>query len=120
MADLGVWFKLWCAALDDPDLDNLEIADFGRWAKLGAFVKQHGERGALLLKAPSRGLCVKFQVPDFDALVGAFQRLPGVVVRRDATAVSDVTHTTVSFRNWAKYQVNASTPRVRKFREMKR
>src|SRR3989304_6152508 len=35
MADQGLWFKLWCSAATDPDLQNLSNADFARWAKFG-------------------------------------------------------------------------------------
>jgi hypothetical protein len=120
MADQGLWFKLWCSADDDPDLDNLDIADFGRWCKLGLQVKAHGTDGTLVLRAPARSLCAKFQVPDFDALVDAILRFPHVQVRRDAGPVSGETVATVTFRNWAKYQGDFSTGRVRRFRQMKR
>src|SRR3990167_4705339 len=42
MADQGVWFKLWCSALADPDLSNLCLEDFARWAILGTYIKAHG------------------------------------------------------------------------------
>lgn len=120
MADQGLWFKLWCSADDDPDLDNLDIADFGRWCKLGLQVKAHGTDGTLVLRAPGRSLCAKFQVPDFDALVATIGRFPHVLVRRHTDPVSPETVVTVTFRNWAKYQGDFSTGRVRRFRQMKR
>jgi hypothetical protein len=42
MADQGRWFKLWCDSDDDDVLDALDVADFGRWCKLGIHVKKHG------------------------------------------------------------------------------
>src|SRR5262245_9971279 len=120
MADQGLWFKLWCAALSDPDLDNLDIADFGRWAKLGAYVKQHGTGGVLTVQAPARALCALLQVPDFPAFHGAVSRLPNVHITTQKSTVSDETVVIVSFHYWLKYQGDLSTSRVRKFREMKR
>jgi len=116
MGDQGRWFKLWCSCDNDPDLDNLDVADFGRWCKLGILVKLHGTAGHITLRPPSRGLCAQFQVADFAALQAAFHRLPHVVL----TDVSGETSVTVTFSNWAKYQGDFSTSRVRKYREMKR
>lgn len=120
MADQGVWFKLWTSALGDPDLDNLDIADFGRWAKLGTYIKAQGTSGTLVLRPPSRTLCSKLQVKHFDELIAAFHRFPHCDLRRDKCNVSGETIITVSFHNWPKYQGDLSTNRVRKFREMKR
>lgn len=120
MADQGVWFKLWCSALADPDLSNLSLEDFARWAILGTYIKAHGTAGALRLTAPARALSGLLQVGDFMALQEVFHRLPNVVVEKENFTVSSETILTVSFRNWAKYQGDFSTPRVRKMREMKR
>jgi hypothetical protein len=120
VADLGLWFKLWYAALDDPDMDNLDIADFGRWAKLGVFLKHQGTEGSLTLRPPAKRLCAALQVPDFDALMECLKRLPNVILRRenvgDNPAVSGETIAIVTFRNWMKYQGDFSTHRVRKYR----
>ena len=120
MADQGIWFKLHCSALDDPDLDNLDIGDFGRWAKLGTFAKRHGTAGTLRLAPPARALCAALQVSDFDALMKIIERFPHVTVRRDNSSVSLVTSASVTFDNWSKYQGDFSSPRVARFREMKR
>lgn len=120
MADRGLWWKLWCSALDDPDLDNLDIADFGRYCKIGALVKKHGTGGAIALAPPARSLCAKLQVADFDALLSVLNRLPNVHVRRPDTkcsnGVSTETSVNVSFKNWQLYQGDYSTMRVRKMR----
>lgn len=112
MSDQGIWYKLWCSALDDPDLDNLPIADFGRWAKFGAFVKKHGTGGVIELSAPARALCAVLQVENFAALCAALARLPNI-----SLAVTGVTGATVTFRNWQYFQGDNSIERVRKFRE---
>ena len=80
VADQGLWFKLWCASLDDPDLDNLELADFARWVKLGALIKRHGTSGEIHILPPARALCAMLQVPDYTALLSAFTRLPGLII----------------------------------------
>jgi hypothetical protein len=80
MADLGQWWKLWVSALDDPDLDNLDISDFGRWAKFGAFVKAQGTSGQVILRPPARKLCAMFQVANFEQVLEALLRLPKIIV----------------------------------------
>ena len=120
MADQGVWFKLWISALADPDLANLSLEDFARWAILGTYIKAHGTDGMLRLTAPARALSGLLQVGDFVALQEVFLRLPNVRVEKDNSTVSCETILTVSLRNWAKYQGDYSTFRVRKMREMKR
>lgn len=113
MADHGVWFKLWCSAVDDPDLSNLDVADFGRWAKLGAITREHGQDGRLVIRPPAKGLCTALQVPEYETLKAVLHRLPNVQIE----SVSDETILIVTFRNWARYQADYSTPRVRRFRE---
>ncbi len=121
MADQGRWYKLWCSALDDPDLDNLSIADFGRWAKLGTFIKAQGNKGSITLKPPARSLCAMMQVESFDGLIECIKRLPHCLVRGDENStVSNETIVTVTFSNWTKYQGDFSTDRVVKHRQMKR
>ena len=120
MADQGIWFKLYCSAIDDPDLDNLDISDFGRWCKLGAFIKRHGTDGELTITPPARALCAMFQVADFEQLIDRFNVLPHINLRRAECSVAGETNATVSFANWMKYQGDLSTQRVRKYRQMKR
>jgi len=120
MSDQGHWFKLWISALHDPDLGNLSLEDFARWAILGAYIKAHGTEGKILLAEPARALCTLFRVPDFAALRAAFQRLPNVCEEMQKCNGAPETILSVSMRNWLKYQGDYSTLRVRKFREMKR
>lgn len=129
MADTLQWFRLWVSALTDPDLDNLSVADFGRWCKLGAYIKQQGDAGEVVLHPPSRSLCGMFQVPDFDALIGAIRALPNVITERKTDTrgeegkinTSGVTVGGVTFsvrlRNWSKYQEDTAWVRMRRKRE---
>jgi len=121
MADQGVWFKLHVAALDDNDLDNLSIADFGRWAKVGAYIKRHGNGGKITLTEPSKTLCAMLQIESFQALVSCLKMFPNYVVEEmQNSTVSPETNVNVTCVNWAKYQGDFSTARVRKYRQMKR
>ena len=117
MADQGRWFKLWCASLTDPHLSNLDIGDFGRWCKLGAFVKEHGENGEIILNYPARTFCFIMQISVFHELNDVLVRLPNVFV---SNTVSPETNEIVTFfikiKNWHKYQGDLSTSRVKKYR----
>lgn len=101
------------SALDDPHLDNLEIAQFGRWCKLGAFVKKHGTDGKITLSPPCRALVAKMQVACFNDMIVCFEEMPNITVSGETSKV-------VSFNNWLKYQGDFSTERVRQFRIRKR
>ena len=114
MADNGKWFKLWCSAVHDPSLDNLSIADFGRWAKLGAVIKEQGTAGKIIIKHPARMMCAVMQVDSFNDLINCINKLPNINVSSET--LESVSYL-IEFRNWAKYQDNLSTERVRKFRD---
>lgn len=113
MADNGRWFKLWCQSLDDPDLDSLDIADFGRWAKFGTYLKEHGNNGQIIIKFPARTLCAYLQIKDFDMLFLSLQKFPNCIVSHETVASVSLN---VEWRNWHKYQGDISTSRVKKFR----
>ena len=117
MADQGKWFKLWCSSLNDPDLGNLDIADFGRWVKFGLFLKVHGTKGKIHIEPPAKVLCSHLQVENFDALKKCFKCFPNCQITRDDDVTIDVTEgVTVSFKNWFKYQIDSSTERMRRKR----
>lgn len=113
MSDQGIYFKLWCSSADDPDLANLDIADFGRWAKLGAYTKRHGAGGVLRLTAPAKLVCTILQVESFKALISVIRRMPKVSVEVN---VAGVTTAIVTFDNWSRFQGDNSTERVREHR----
>jgi len=112
-ADQGLWVKLWCSALGDPDLDNLNIGDFGRVCKLLPFIRQHGTSGHITLMPPSKVLCNMLQLPDFDTFKTFLERIPNVTVTCDDGGDGAVV---VTFRNWKKYQVDSSADRTRQWR----
>lgn len=122
MAEQGRWFKLWCSASDDDDLDNLDVADFGRWCKLGAHIKVHGTNGKLTLHPPQRTLCAKLQINTFEDLILVLKSMPHCTLNEeqisDPSGVTDASVTyTFTFDNWKKYQEDSSWLRMRKKRE---
>lgn len=120
MADQGRWFKLWYEALSDPDLGNLTIDDFGRWAKFGVYLKAHGTDGSIRLIPPSTMLCSILQLPSFSAMISCFSLFPNCQISRDDDGVTlgDVA-VTVKWLNWRKYQVDSSAERQRRYRHRK-
>lgn len=123
MADQGTWFKLWCAAPDDPDLAVLSIADFGRWAKFGAYTKKYGTNGTLIIQKPPEDvihpLQAAFQVKRWHETIECISRFPNCKI----STVSNETTGNVSWKiewcNWWKYQGDLSTERVRRCRANK-
>ncbi len=113
MADNGRWFKLWCASINDPDLTNLDVADFGRWAKLGAYIKEHGTDGGVTLTEPSKMICAMLQLPTLKDVIKCFEEMRNVTVSSETNMGVSFS---IKYDNWLKYQGDFSTDRVRKFR----
>lgn len=124
VADQGKWFKLWCSALHDDDLENLSLEDWSRWARLGAHIKAHGKDGKIRFREPGTSLVNLFRVPDFNTAIMIIKRLPNFAVGERESTVTTETNTTVTYEieslNWLKYQGDFSNDRVRKFRDKKR
>ena len=131
MSDQGIWWKLWCAAIEDSDLSIMPIGDFGRWAKFGAYTKKQGTNGTVNLIRPPDGiqhpLQAQFQVDSFDGILDVISRFHTCVMEPILKSSNDVplnvpegTNATVShqvkWRNWVKYQGDCSTDRTRRFR----
>lgn len=124
MADQGKWFKLWCSSLHDEALENLSLEDWARWARLGAYIKEHGKDGKIRFSPPYRALLNLFRVPTFETANGVLQLFPNCTLGERNLTVSPETSTSVSleveFTNWHKFQGDFSSARVRKFRDKKR
>src|SRR3972149_5898186 len=120
MADQGRWFKLWCASLTDPHLSNLDISDFGRWCKLGAYIKEHGEQGEITLNPPSRTFCFMMQISAFHELHDVLLRLPNITVSNTVSSNDNsIVSLFIKITHWHKYQGDLSTNRVKKHRAKK-
>lgn len=124
MADQGKWFKLWNSAIEDADLENLELEDWARWAKLGAYIKAHGTDGKVRFPFPFRKLLDIFRTDQIEHAKMILQRFPNVYVGEREVTVTSVTNVNVTleieYTNWLKYQGDFSGDRVRKFRDKKR
>lgn len=124
MADQGKWFKLWSSSLNDPDLENLSLEDWARWAKLGAYIKAHGKDGKIRFTFPFNGLLKLFQTDQIAHAKHILKTFPNCVFGERETTVSTETNATVSleieYTNWLKYQGDFSSDRVRKYRDKKR
>lgn len=110
MADNGKWLKLWTSALTDPDLSDLSLEDWARWAKLGLLVKQHGDDGTMRFNRQGRVLQDLFRVNSDAEVLQTLARFPNCKVELNETTAF------VSFSKWYKYQHDNSTERVREFR----
>ena len=116
-ADQGRWFKLWVSALNDPDLRNLPIEDFGRWCIFGAYLKLHGHDGRITLREPALALQELLRLPSFEAVVKILASFPNC----NATPVTTASVTVdVEWLNWQRYQGDYCGDRVRRYRDKKR
>jgi len=116
-ADQGRWFKLWVSALNDPDLRNLPIEDFGRWCIFGAYLKLHGHDGRITLREPALALQELLRLPSFEAVVKILASFPNC----NATPVTTASVTVdIEWLNWQRYQGDYCGDRVRRYRDKKR
>lgn len=130
MADQLRWWKLWTAALTDPDLEGLSLEDWARWARLGAFTTLHGDHGVCHATYPATALVESLRIGGrggvsrhgqtwcWNALIKSLLQLPGigVAVQGDGAQRS----ATITWKNWRKYQEDSSAERTRRWREDKR
>jgi hypothetical protein len=105
VADQKRWFKVWTSILLDPAMNSLELADVGRWVRLGALAAAVGDRGQLTFPAGGAGLLTTLSVPDLEAAKCALQRLPHVVFEEGNRVNGTFT---VTFKNWRKYQEDST------------
>lgn len=128
MADQARWFKLWCSAPADDDIQALSPGDRWAWAAFGAYTKLHGTAGKVKVSASNAALAAELGVPPGEPLIACLHRLPHLAVIVTEPVTDDV-HTTCKsesrsdtvtvlavWRNWHKYQVDDSSQRVAKYR----
>jgi hypothetical protein len=124
MADQGKWFKLWLTSVTDPDLEDLTLENWARWARLGVFIKGHGDEGQIEIKDPARALQHLLRVQCFSEVLHVVSSLPGYEIEeiKSETANETVNETVaivsykIKCRNWSKYQGDLSTSRVKRHR----
>ena len=116
MADQARWFKLWCSAPSDDDIQNLCPADRWAWVAFGAYTKLHGTSGEVKVSATNGALAAEMGVTVRE-LLPCIKRLPHMTVEtcENSNGSQGVT-VFVSWHNWHKYQVDDSSQRVAKYR----
>lgn len=112
MSDQGKWFKLWASALDDPDLENLSLENWARWARLGVYIKKHGMNGKLRIRKPANALLSLLRCATFSQLEETLRAFPNYLLEGSENSVTF----TVTCKNWSKYQRDFSGDRVKRFR----
>lgn len=126
MSDQGKWFKLWGASLTDPSLENLELHQWARWARLGVFIKVHGTDGKLVIEPPARSLQNALRTSTYEELILIISNLPSFAMlemshKASPIASQDVIKESKSYmltcKNWNKYQGDFSIERTKKWRE---
>jgi hypothetical protein len=124
VADQGKWFKLWCSSLHDEVLENLSLEDWARWARLGAYIKEHGKEGKIRFNPPYRALLNLLRMDKIEDAIVVLHEFPNFTVGERSFTVSSETNSPVSYeievKNWLKFQGDFSSDRVRKFRDKKR
>ena len=123
MADKIPWCKFWHSCLSDPDLEELELHQWARWARLVIFLRGHGDNGKMKLEPPARALQNVLRVGSYAELIEViklFKNMSLLVTHADA--LHKPLHETelcymIVCRNWYKYQEESSKQRVKKWRD---
>lgn len=117
MADQKRWFKLWCSAPSDDDLQHLPPHLRWAWAALGCYTKLHGTRGRLLVNPTNAVLAAEMAVP-LDSLFQVIKQLPHVRIEEGFSANGTIA---VTWDNWQKYQEDSTVAeRVARLRSKRR
>ncbi len=116
MADKLRWFKVWTIINNDPDFEELSLEDLGRWAKLGAYIAEHGRRGVLDLPVAAKRLCQMMRCSRED-LKNVVNRLPKVSFEEGLKRHGRIT---VTWKNWVKYQADTTQAKRQKESRSKR
>lgn len=125
IADKIPWCKFWHSCLSDPSLEELELHQWARWARLIIFVRGHGDNGKLHLEPPARALQNVLRVRSYEELIATirlFKNVSLAVTDKDTlrnTITEPLRSYFMNVRNWYKYQGDDSKERVRKWRVTK-
>lgn len=100
MADQKRWFKLWCSAPSDDDLQILDPATRWAWAAFGCYTKEHGTKGKVKISSSNTSLAAHMGVT-VDALFSTIKTLPHMTFEEGKNRNGELT---VTWHNWVKYQ----------------
>lgn len=108
MADQQRWFKLWCSAPSDDDLQSLPPAQRWAWAAFGAYTKLHGTHGTVTVSPTNAVLAAQMGVTVTD-LISTLHALPHLRVTECENRHGEFAVTvSVTWDNWAKYQEDST------------
>lgn len=117
MADQQRWFKFWCSAPSDDDIQALPVSDRWAWAAFGAHTKRHGTRGRITVSATNTALAAEMGVPP-SALFDTIKRLPHLHYEEGNPVNGPLV---VTWDNWSKYQEDSTVAqRVARLRSKRR
>ena len=130
MADKIPWCKFWTSCLTDPDLENLELHQWARWARLIIFLRAHGDNGKMRLDPPAISLQNTLRVRSYDELLEVIKLFKNVTLtpllhlplsEPLQKPLQEPLHEPLQAyfmfcKNWYKYQQESSVERVRKHR----
>jgi hypothetical protein len=125
MADKIPWCKFWHSCLSDPSLEELELHQWARWARLIIFVRGHGDNGKMRLDYPARALQNVLRVPSYEALIDVIKLFKNVsLMVTDKQPLHEPSQVPshsyfIIVKNWHKYQGDSSKERTRKYRVTK-
>jgi hypothetical protein len=116
-SDQKRWFKVWTSLL--VDMDHLSDEAVGRWVRLGCRAALVGHDGTVTFS--DRDHLARFLHVPPDAVERVAIELPNVHVSGCAHDANQRDGTiTVTFRNWRKYQLDWSAPRMKRLRSKTR
>jgi hypothetical protein len=125
LAEKLPWCKFWCACLSDPDLEELELHQWARWARLIIFIRSHGDNGKLRLLPPALSLQHTLRVRSYGELLEVLKLFKNVSLGAllqeplQKPLHEPLQAYFITVRNWYKYQGDDSKERVRKYRVTK-
>src|SRR5215475_11810965 len=105
MADQLRWFKVWTTILLDPGMASMELADLGRWVRLGALATAVGDVGSVEFTADADGLLATLKVDTLEDAKRALCRMPGVHFEEGKNRYGGIT---VTFKKWRFYQIDST------------
>lgn len=117
MGDQQKWFKFWCSAPSDDDLQALPPATRWAWAAFGAYTKEHGTKGKIIVRPSNASLAAQMGVT-LESLSETIKVLPHIDVEEGENRNGELT---VTWHNWNKYQGDSTVAdRQKRWRDKNR
>jgi uncharacterized phage protein (TIGR02220 family) len=117
VADQKRWFKVWTSILDNPDFQEMDLQDIGRWVLLGASTALNGDEGRLKVPGSGKHLIHLLRVSTLEEAFAAINRLGNLTIEEGTNGTPTAI---VTWRNWNKYQVDSTYVQRQKMSRSKR